>query len=207
MAHKFSELTFTPAVRAEQERLGSSQMYARMLRPESNSNDSLGPREAEFIAARDGFYQATVSESGWPYVQFKGGPAGFLKVLDEKTIAYADFRGNRQYVSLGNLTQDDRVALILVDYPNKRRVKILGRAKTVEVSDDPGLTEQLMVEGYRARPERAMMIAIEAFDWNCPQHIPQRLTVEEFEDQLAPIRAQMSELSAENERLKAQLAA
>ncbi|MEM7686785.1 MAG: pyridoxamine 5'-phosphate oxidase family protein [Pseudomonadota bacterium] len=206
MARKFLELTFTPSVQQHQERLGSAKAYAKMLSPEAEAADRIGPAEAEFIEGRDGFYQASVSETGWPYVQFKGGPAGFVKVLDEKTIAYADFRGNRQYISLGNLTQDDRVAIIMIDYPNRRRIKILGRAKLVDIADDPDLAERLMPEGYRARPERAVMITVEAFDWNCPQHIPQRLTVEEFEDQLAPIRADMARLADENAQLKARLA-
>lgn len=206
MARKFLELAFTPSVQQHQDRLGSSKMYARMLAPEADSNDTLGPAEIAFIEARDGFYQATVSATGWPYVQFKGGPAGFLKVLDGKTIAYADFRGNRQYISLGNLTDDDRVSLILMDYPNKRRVKILGRAKTIEIADDPDLTGKLMVEGYKARPERAVVITVEGYDWNCPQHIPQRLTLEELEDNLGPIRTRMTSLAAENQRLKDLLA-
>ena len=201
MAHKFLELTFTPAVQREQDRLGSAKHYAKMLKPGAGSHGRLGPAEATFIEARDGFYQATVSETGWPYVQFKGGPAGFLKVLDEHTIAYADFRGNRQYISLGNLNADDRVALILVDYPNRRRVKILGRARTVELADDAELTAELTVPGYRARLERAVLITVEAFDWNCPQHIPQRLTLDELEDHLEPVRGEITQLKAENERL------
>ncbi|MEL7470510.1 MAG: pyridoxamine 5'-phosphate oxidase family protein [Pseudomonadota bacterium] len=206
MARKFLELTFTPSVQQHQERLGSAKAYAKLLSPEAETADRIGPAEAEFIEGRDGFYQASVSETGWPYVQFKGGPAGFVKVLDEKTIAYADFRGNRQYISLGNLTEDDRVAIIMIDYPNRRRIKILGRAKLVDIADDPDLAERLTPEGYRARPERAVIITVEAFDWNCPQHIPQRLTVEEFEDQLAPIRADMARLADENAQLKARLA-
>ncbi|MFK7945762.1 MAG: pyridoxamine 5'-phosphate oxidase family protein [Paracoccaceae bacterium] len=205
MARRFSELAFTPNVLAHQERLGSAKVYAKFLAPDADHGNLIGPAEAAFVEARDGFYQATVSETGWPYVQFKGGPAGFLKVLDQKTIAYADFRGNRQYISLGNLTEDDRVALILVDYPNQRRVKILGHAKTVEIADDPDLAEKLMVLGYRAKPERAVIITIEGFDWNCPQHIPERLTLEELEHQLAPVRAELGALRAENEQLKSRL--
>ncbi|MFQ5566834.1 MAG: pyridoxamine 5'-phosphate oxidase family protein, partial [Paracoccaceae bacterium] len=121
MARAFAEIAFTPAVRGVQSRQGSAAAYDRMLAPETERADRLGPEEAAFVAARDGFYQATVSETGWPYVQFRGGPAGFLKVLDERTIAYADFRGNRQYVSTGNLAGDDRISMILMDYPNRRR--------------------------------------------------------------------------------------
>ena len=136
MARAFAEIAFTPAVRAAQTRQGSAAAYDRFLAPEADPANLLGPEEAEFVAARDGFYQATVSETGWPYVQFRGGPPGFLKVLDARTIAYADFRGNRQYVSTGNLTGDDRISMILMDYPTRRRLKVLGRARLVEKNDD-----------------------------------------------------------------------
>ena len=204
MAKVFAELAFTPAVREMQSQQGSARMYDKALLPETERGDRLGPREAQFIAMRDGFYQATVSETGWPYVQFRGGPRGFLKVLDAETIAYADYRGNRQYISDGNLTGDDRIALILVDYPNSARIKILGRAT---LSDDPDLIAKLHDDGYRARPERAVVIKVEGFDWNCPQHIPVRLTVEEMEPVLDPIRKELAALREENAKLKAQLAA
>jgi predicted pyridoxine 5'-phosphate oxidase superfamily flavin-nucleotide-binding protein len=139
MARAFSEIAFTPAVRAAQQRQGSAAAYDRFLAPEAERANVLGPEETAFIEARDGFYQATVSETGWPYVQFRGGPPGFLKVLDDQTIAYADFRGNRQYVSTGNLAGDDRISLILMDYPNRRRLKVLGRARLVEAAEDPAL--------------------------------------------------------------------
>ena len=129
MARAFAQIAFTPAVRAAQARLGSANAYAKFLQPEAEGGSHLSATEADFIAARDGFYQATVSETGWPYVQFRGGPAGFIKVLDDRTIAYADFRGNRQYVSVGNLGGDDRISLILMDYPNRRRLKNLGPGK------------------------------------------------------------------------------
>ena len=205
MARAFTEIAFTPAVLAEQERLGSAELYAKARAPEAERADRIGPREAEFIAARDGFYQASVGETGWPYVQFRGGPAGFLHVIDDRTLAYADFRGNRQYLSLGNLTADDRVSLILMDYPNRRRLKVWGRARMVEAEDDMALITRLHPPGYRARPERAVVIAVEALDWNCPQHIPQRLTLEELEPHLAPVRAELARLAAENQRLKAML--
>lgn len=205
MARAFAEIAFTPAVRAVQERHGSAAAYFKFLSPEAERGDRLGPDEAAFIADRDGFYQATVSSTGWPYVQFRGGPAGFLKVLDERTIAYADFRGNRQYLSSGNLAGSDRISLILMDYANRRRLKIWGRAKLVALAADPELVTGLHNPSYRARPERAVVIAVEAFDWNCPQHIPQRLTLEEFEPHLAPLRDQINRLSAENRSLKAAL--
>ena len=156
MARAFAEIAFTPSVRAVQARQGSAAAYERVLAPEAERADRLGPEEAAFIAARDGFYQATVSETGWPYVQFRGGPPGFLKVLDERTLGYADFRGNRQYLSVGNLGRDDRVSLILMDYANRRRLKILGHARIIEAADDPALIEALHDPGYRARPRGTM---------------------------------------------------
>ena len=207
MARAFSEIAFTPAVRTAQQRQGSAAMYDRMLAPEADRANLLGPEEAAFIEARDGFYQATTSETGWPYVQFRGGPPGFLKVLDQRTIAYADFRGNRQYVSTGNLAGDDRISLILMDYPNRRRLKILGRARLVEIAADADLVASLHVEGYRARPERAVVITIEGLDWNCPQHIPVRLTREELEPHLAPLKDELTRLQFENAGLRAALAA
>ena len=205
MARAFAEIAFTPAVRAAQTRQGSAAAYERFLAPEADPANLLVPEDVEFVAARDGFYQATVSETGWPYVQFRGGPPGFLKVLDARTIAYADFRGNRQYVSTGNLTGDDRISMILMDYPNRRRLKVLGRARLVEAADDPKLVAGLHVEGYKARPERAVVITIEGLDWNCPQHIPVRLTREELEPHLAPLKEQLARLMAENNALQAAL--
>lgn len=204
MARAFSEITFTPAVRKIQARQGSAAAYDRALAPETDPANRLGPDEAAFIRARDGFYQATVSETGWPYVQFRGGPPGFLKVLDERTIGYADFRGNRQYVSAGNLAGDDRIAMILMDYPNRRRLKVLGHAR---IEDDPDLTARLHVEGYAARPERAVLITVAGLDWNCPQHIPARLTLEELQPHLAPLKAELARLAAENAKLKMMLGA
>ncbi|MDX1711613.1 MAG: pyridoxamine 5'-phosphate oxidase family protein [Rhodovibrionaceae bacterium] len=205
MARAFSKIAFTPAVRAMQERKGSAGAYAKFLAPEAETGDRLGEAEAAFITARDGFYQATVSETGWPYVQFRGGPAGFLKVLDERTIAYADFRGNRQYVSVGNLAGDDRIALILVDYPNRRRLKLFGHVKLVEKDEDPSLVESLHDPAYKARPERAFVISLAGFDWNCPQHIPQRFTLDELEAHLEPVRSELERLRAENTALKRRL--
>lgn len=202
MAKIFHELAFTDAVRAIQEQQGSAAMYARSLAPDAPADDRLGPREAEFIAQRDGFYQATVSATGWPYVQFRGGPRGFVKMLDDKTLGYADYRGNRQYISVGNLAENDRISLILMDYPNSARLKILGR---VRISDDPDLISRLMDDGYKARPERAVVITVEGFDWNCPQHIPVRLTMEELGPILAPFQQELAQLRAENAALKEKL--
>lgn len=202
MARAFAEIAFTPSVKALQEKQGSAGGYAKFLSPDAERGDRLGEREAAFISARDGFYQATVSETGWPYVQFRGGPAGFLKPIDEQTIGYPDYRGNRQYLSAGNLSKDERVALILMDYPNRRRLKIWGRARLIDAAADPDLIERLHDAGYRARPERAVIITIAAFDWNCPQHIPQRMTVEELRPVLAPLHEELARLREENARLR-----
>lgn len=205
MSRAFAEISFTPSVRALQAQNGSAEGYANFLSPDADRADRIGPDEAEFISGRDGFYQATVSDNGWPYVQFRGGPIGFLKVLDPQTIAYADFRGNRQYLSAGNLTDDGRIALILMDYPNRRRLKVWGHAKLVGASTNPELIKQLQDLSYRGLVERAVVITIEALDWNCPQHIPQRMTLEELTPQLAPIRAELSRLKSENEQLRSAL--
>lgn len=194
MGHRFAELAFTDRVKALQEADGSRASYQRLERG-TTDHDRLGPAEASFIAARDSFYMATVSETGWPYLQHRGGPRGFLKVLDEGTIGFADFRGNRQYVSVGNLLGDDRVALILVDYANRRRLKILGRARAV-TTDDAARLGRLDVPGYRAKVERGLVIAVEAFDWNCPQHLTPRFTAEEIAGAVAPLHARIAELEA-----------
>ena len=138
--------------------------------------------QLQFIEARDGFYLASVSESGWPYLQFRGGPAGFVRVLDDQTLGYADFRGNRQYISTGNIDRDGRVALFFMDYAGRQRLKLLGRARIVDAAQSPEWVKRLEVPGYRARVERAVLIAVEAFDWNCPQHITPRYTEAEFEE-------------------------
>jgi uncharacterized protein len=179
MSQAFSDIAFTPAVRAMQTRMGSRKSYAR-LDESADRRDGLSQVEADFIGERDGFYQATVSETGWPYVQFRGGPAGFLKVLDEKTIGYADFRGNVQYISVGNVAGNDRVAIILMDYANRRRLKILGRVRIIELAEDPDLVAQLESPHYRARVERGVIISVEGYDWNCPQHITPRFTEAEW---------------------------
>ena len=202
MSRAFAEISFTPSVLALQGQNGSAAGYSKFLKPEADRGDRIGPMEAEFISGRDGFYQATVSESGWPYVQFRGGPNGFLKVLDDQTIAYADFRGNRQYLSAGNITDDDRISMILMDYPNRRRLKIWGRAKLIGSSENLELMTLLQDMSYRGRPERAVVITVEALDWNCPQHIPQRMTLEELEPQFEPMRAELSRLKSENEKLR-----
>jgi predicted pyridoxine 5'-phosphate oxidase superfamily flavin-nucleotide-binding protein len=146
----------------------------------ANSNDVLGEREAAFIGDRDSFYMATVSETDWPYVQHRGGPNGFVRIIDEHTIGFSDFTGNRQYVTVGNLKLDDRVSLFFMDYPNRRRLKLLGRVRVIDPTEQE-LLVTLAVENYRARVERGIVIHVDAFDWNCPQHITPRYTESEID--------------------------
>jgi len=201
MARAFAEITFTPSVKAAQTRYGSRAANTGFEQAEER-RDVLTDREAEFIHARDSFYQASVSETGWPYVQFRGGPKGFLKVLDERTIGYVDFRGNVQYISTGNINADGRVALILMDYPNRRRLKVWARARIVHEDEDPDLLTRLEVSTYRARVERAVILTVEAFDWNCPQHITPRFTEDEIAGLVAPLQQQLAQLTAENQALR-----
>ena len=193
MSRAYLKIAFTPAVRAMQARMGSRGNYAS-LDDADDRRDALTAHEVEFISARDGFYQASVSESGWPYVQYRGGPAGFLKVLDDRTLGYADFRGNVQYSSAGNLQGNDRVALFLMDYANRRRLKILGRARLVDRGDDPARVARLGMPGYPATIERAVIITVEASDWNCPQHITPRFTAAEIEARVAPLHEEIARL-------------
>jgi uncharacterized protein len=180
MPPTFHDITFTPQVQSIQEQMGSRASYARAQEFSANENYFLGPQELEFIAQRDGFYQSSVSETGWPYVQFRGGPKGFLKALDQQTIAYADFRGNKQYISVGNFTGNNRVSIILMDYVNRRRLKLLGHVKLVDAQDDTQLIQMLNHADYRTAIERACVITVVGIDWNCPQHITPRFTENEF---------------------------
>ena len=172
MGYDFLDLATTPAVRAAQEANGSGEYWANFKG--DRSSDRFTAAEAAFIAERDSLYMATVSESGWPYVQHRGGPPGFIRVLDEKTLAIPDFRGNRQYISAGNLSADDRAALILMDYPHRRRLKIYAHVEARDLSADPELAAKLTPPDYRAKVERGLIIHLVAFDWNCPQHIMPR---------------------------------
>ena len=200
MAKNFAEIAFTTSVKAQQEQCGSRQQYARMDRLARGTTLSLA--ETEFIAARDSFYLATVGETGYPYVQFRGGPPGFLRVLGAQTLGYADLRGNRQYITVGNLQQNERSALILMDYANRVRLKIYARIEVIDAKDRPDLMEKLLVPGYNAHPERAMLLHVEAFDWNCPQHITPRFTMEEIQAMNAPLYEHITKLEAELTRLK-----
>ncbi|WP_439579354.1 pyridoxamine 5'-phosphate oxidase family protein [Elioraea sp.] len=203
MGHRFAEIAFTPTVKAVQEAHGSRANYLAFEAGEAH-HDRLGPAEAGFIAARDSVYIASVSETGWPYVQHRGGPPGFLRVLDEQTIGFADFRGNRQYVSVGNLERNDRVALILMDYARQRRLKILGRARLLGPGENPALLARLDLPDYRARVERGLLIAVKGFDWNCPQHIAPRFTAEDMGNAIAPLQTRIAELEAALAALRAE---
>jgi len=185
MGNRYAAIAFTDSVQDLQEVHGSRASYATRETGE-DTNHLLGERERAFIAARDSVYMASVSETGWPYVQHRGGPVGFVRMLDERTLGFADFRGNRQYVSVGNLSRDDRVALFFMDYAQRRRLKLYGRVRLVEPEDGETLA-RLTVADYRARVERGFLIQVESFDWNCPQHITPRYTAAEVEALTAPL--------------------
>ena len=204
MANAFLNLATTPSVLAAQVANGSAGLYDTVggRRPA----DRFGPAEVQFIAERDSFYLASVSESGWPYVQHRGGPAGFLKVLDQTTLAFADFRGNRQYISLGNVAANNRVAIFLMDYPRRRRLKLYARIEARDLSTDPVLASKLDLPSYRGVPERVFLLHLAAFDWNCPQHITPRFTEAEIAAASAPLHARLTALEAENIALRTALA-
>lgn len=208
---RFYDLTFTPAVKAVQERLGSRRTYARVESRHGGGAaaepDALGADERAFLAARDSCYLATVGAGGWPYLQHRGGPPGFVRALDAHTLGFADFQGNRQYISVGNVSGDDRVALIFVDYPNRTRLKILARARIVTAADAPDLIARLAVAGYAAKVERAFVLTIEGLDWNCPQHITPRFTEAEVRAGLGELHDRLAALERDNHELRAQLAA
>lgn len=197
MPTAFSNICFTKSVKAAQTRYGSRENNLRFELSDDPKNQ-LEDFEREFIAARDSFYMATLSENGWPYVQHRGGPVGFLKVLDSHTIGFADFRGNRQYLSVGNLNANPRTSLMLMDYANRRRLKIWGTTRIIHEPDEPDLLAQLESPNYKARVERGMIINIEAIEWNCPQHITPRYSEAEVDHVL-------QQLQEENNRLRVQL--
>lgn len=194
MTSRFLNIVFTPAVKTAQEAHGSRSAYAR--RDSAGEADRLTESEAAFIAARDSFYMATVSETGWPYIQHRGGAPGFVKLLDDCTLGFADFGGNRQYVSVGNLSRDDRAALFFMDYPQRRRLKLLGRVRAVDLAASPELAAALIDGSYKARVERGFVIDVAAFDWNCAQHIAPRYTMEEIAPTIEALRARIAELEA-----------
>lgn len=192
MAHRFAEIAFTPGVKNEQELNGSRRSYGRLEQGDAN-HDRLGEHEAAFISARDSFYMATVSETGWPYIQHRGGPEGFVRVIDDRTIGFADFAGNRQYISVGNLRANDRVSLFFMDYANQTRLKLLGHVRLTG-DGDAELLKQFHVPGYRARVERGMIISVKGYDWNCPQHITPRFTQSQVLSIVAPFKERIAEL-------------
>ena len=202
MAHNFGSLVFTPVVKALQEKYGCRRQYARM-EAGGASPQHLGPEESACIAERDSFYMSTtVGATGWPYIQHRGGPKGFLKVIDDHTIAFADFLGKKQFISTGNIGTDNRVALIMVDYPRQARLKILGRAEVFEGEQRREWLERLREPGYKAVIERAYVIKVEGFDWNCPQHITPRFTADQIQEALAPFERRLQDLERENKELR-----
>ncbi|MFA6954652.1 MAG: pyridoxamine 5'-phosphate oxidase family protein [Thermoanaerobaculia bacterium] len=194
MSDRFHDTYFTSDVLAAQ-----AKNYGRTYsRAESGERDALGADEAAFIAERDSFYLATVSSDGWPYIQHRGGPRGFLRVLDPHTLGFADLRGNRQLISTGNLAGSDKVAIFLMDYPHRARLKLVGRARTVDARDDRQLADRLSPSAdLRAKIERVMLIDVAGFDWNCSQHITQRFSEDEVCDAVAPLHARIARLEAE----------
>ena len=199
MSKHYGAIAFTEAVRDVQREHGSDGFYdrKRVQGKAAPGTDALTEDEKDYLAERDSFYLATVSETGWPYVQFRGGPTGFLRIVDDHTIGWADFRGNLQYISTGNVAGDGRVALFFMDYPNRLRLKVFGRAQVVDARDRPELVAALTVPDYRAIVEQAVVVTVVAFDWNRPQHITPRFSEPELEDVLAPIRARLQNTGAD----------
>ncbi len=195
-----SDIAFTPAVKAVQERRGSRQGYAQ-LEAKGGWATTVSPDLAAFIAEVRSFYLGTASKGGQPYIQHRGGPRGFLRVLDEKTLAFADFRGNRQYITTGNLAENPRAFIFLMDYANRRRVKLWGSARVVE--DDPELLRSLTTEGYNARPEQAIVFTLKAWDVNCQQHIPQMVFTEDIKGAVDKLKDRIAQLEQENAELRA----
>ncbi|RTM01063.1 pyridoxamine 5-phosphate oxidase [Ancylobacter aquaticus] len=203
MSYGFLDIAITPSVRAAQEQMGVDHLWAD-FRGE-RASDRFTRSEELFIAARDSFYIASVSETGWPYVQHRGGPPGFLNVIDERTLAFADYSGNRQYISTGNFAANSRACLFLMDYPRRTRLKIYAHAEILALDAVPELTEKVSPQGYRARPERLFRLRLDAFDWNCPQHITPRFTEAEITQAIRPLRDRLAQLEAENADLRARL--
>jgi len=200
MASLISDIGFTAAVKAEQQQRGSRDMYQNNM--ENRDWDTRAdPALAAFIAERNSFYLATATKDGQPYIQHRGGPKGFLKLIDEKTLGFADYAGNRQYISIGNAGENDKAYIFLMDYTNRRRIKLWGKLRVVE--DDPVLLEKLSDAGYRARPERAFLFEITAWDVNCPQHIPQMYDLATVELTTSKLTQRIKQLEAEVARLSA----
>lgn len=204
MANRFHEILFTESVKEAQTHYGSRRNYERFQHNPLVQNAILSDAEIDFIENADGFYMATVGEENQPYIQFRGGQRGFLKILDNKTLGFADFRGNLQYISVGNLKKHKKVALFLMDYANRRRLKILAKVEVKDASEAPELIEKLRDKSYEAKIERAFVLHVEAFDWNCPQHITPRYTAEQIRKMVEPLSEHIEKLEREIERLKAE---
>lgn len=193
MAEKYLQMTMTESVRSAQQRY-----YGHALTiTDVPDRDQLGEAEARFIAERDSFYLGSVSEQGWPYVQHRGGPKGFLKILDLTTLAFADYRGNRQLLSTGNLHVNNRVALFLMDYKNRKRLKILGHARVEDVRENAALAGWLAQGDRRNKVERVVTIEVVSYDWNCPKYITPRYSLDEVEEAMAPLKSRIAELEAQ----------
>ena len=203
MSNKYHDIAFTPSVKSAQEHYGFRKHYAKFESGAEN-NVRLTDAEVDFIEQKDGFYIATVSETGQPWVQFRGGQAGFLKVLDERTLGYADFRGNLQYLSVGNRAVNNRAALFLMDYANRRRLKIMAKLEIYEAVRRPDLLEKLGDQAYDAKIERAVMLNVEAFEWNCPQHITSRYTIDEIQQLIVPLNKHIEKLERRIEQFEAE---
>jgi len=194
MPRQFAKIAFTPAVKALQERSDSREEYTH-FETSGPANNTVTPAIVAFITARDSFYMGTVNSDGWPYIQFRGGPQGFLKIIDKQTLGFADFQGNLQYISTGNLAEDDRVFLFLMNYAQRQRLKIFGRATVVD--DEPELLQQLSDTNYSAKVEHAILMHIEAWDWNCPQHIPIRYSEADVQAMLQPLQERITQLKSQ----------
>ncbi len=204
MSYGFLDIAVTPSVRAAQAAMGSDDLWTDFQG--HRAFDRFTENESAFIGDRDSFYMATVSETGWPYVQHRGGPRGFLKLVDDRTLAFADYRGNRQYISVGNAAANDRACLFLIDYPRRARLKVYAHVEVVALDADPALTGLVAVTGYKAKLERIFRLRLEAFDWNCPQHITPRFTEAEISAALRPLHERLADLESENAALYARLA-
>ena len=207
MSRHYGDIAFTEDVIAIQQGNADHDVHGRRApSAPAAAGDRLTRIERSYLAGRDGFYLASIGSTGWPYVQYRGGPAGFLKVLDDVTLAWADFGGNLQYVSTGNIAGDDRVALIVMDYPHQRRLKLYGHALVRDADDVPDLVEVLAEPAYPGAVERVVTVAVAAYDWNCPRHIVPRFTADELQPRLARVLSEVASLRAENTALRAELA-
>lgn len=204
MSYGFLDIAMTPSVRAAQKESGADSLWSDFKR--HRAFDRFTENEATFIADRDSFFLATVSETGWPYVQHRGGPRGFLKLVDDRTLAFADYRGNRQYISVGNAKAENRACLLLMDYARRARLKMYVHVEVIALDTDPALTQLVTVPSYKAKLERIFRMRLENYDWNCPQHITPRFTEQEIAEAIRPLRERMEALESENNELSVKLA-